>query len=272
MNHVTEGGQADPPPYISGNQEDPDELLQPIILVLAAPFIYAQSAETAPLFELSKNITKPPESGSPVSFSRAVPNIRSNPDGTPRITWRTRSTFELKQLGRLLSDGFPYRLESVSRSAIGNLALVPYTSFRRPRFKVVILKDLSEKWKGLPKGYTAIKPSARETDILFEIRTKDQHHEWSDAEGRRIAMEDEIDGRQTLTITACLTKKVVDALVGCWCLRLWRQAIETEKEKKTWRGSMLSQEAESTPEDCTDPFKTGIIHARSERLILPRFW
>ncbi|KAI1502512.1 hypothetical protein F5X99DRAFT_378931 [Biscogniauxia marginata] len=248
MAHSPQSGEY-PPPYIAGTRDDADELLQPVILVLVANFIYAQTSERPPLFELSRGVTESSDGGSPISLKRLTHGVRTTTRGTPRVTQRSRSIFELKHLGPVLSKGFPYCLDAASRSTVGNLALKAF-SFPRRGFKIVRTEPVEE--DGLPKGYKARRRSVREAEVVFEVSRKDRHYEWADPDGKRIAVEDESDGRHRLIVTASVTRRTMDALVGSWCLRIWCDTIESSHGSGSWKGLTTN--------------------VRKAREVLPKFW
>src|SRR5687768_615763 len=131
-------GDENPPPYITADQNEADEVVQPVILVLTGQYICTQASGMTPLYELSQDIRQPSQGESKASLSRVTRNVRTNADGTPRVTQRNRHIFDLKHLPSLLSKGFPYCLYPVSRSAAGNLGLKTL-SFPRSGFKMVRL-------------------------------------------------------------------------------------------------------------------------------------
>ncbi|RYP51366.1 hypothetical protein DL768_003294 [Monosporascus sp. mg162] len=219
-----------PPPYITANQNDADEVVQPVILVLTGQRICAQASGMTPLYELSQDIRQPSHGESKASFSRVTWNVRTNADGTPRVTQRNRHIFDLKHLPSLLLKGFPYCLDPVSRSAAGKLGLKTL-SFPRSGFKMVRLEP--EKGDGLPKGYKAVRRSDREVGTMFEIRKKHGHYEWIGPDGRRLAVEDDVADERKLIVTAPTNRGTVDAMVASWSLRIWHNCIESNPENLT---------------------------------------
>ncbi|KAI0012633.1 hypothetical protein F4779DRAFT_16161 [Xylariaceae sp. FL0662B] len=236
-----------PPPYIMTSHNEADELLQPVILTLSENFIRAQSANDTPLYELSRDIGRSSGGEAQVSLGRLIHRVRTNVDGTPRVTHRNRRIFELKHLPPVLSKGFPYCLDAVSQASIGNLALKT-THFPRPGFKVVRIKP--EKEGGFPKGYRARRKSLKEVELVFEILKKQGHYEWISPDGNRIAVEEETEDRYRLIVTAPVTRKMMDAMIGSWCLRIWRDSVELN------HGSRNKIRSE----------------VRSTREVLPRWW
>ncbi|KAI8958198.1 hypothetical protein F5Y11DRAFT_51466 [Daldinia sp. FL1419] len=243
-------GNEDPPPYIE-NHNDGDDVLQPSIFVLDGHFIRAQTADGASLYELSRDVRRSPTSEArlaQVKLERLIRNIRTSSNGTPRVINRSRHIFELKHLPPLISTGFPYVLDATSRHSIGNLALKT-SSFPRSGIKVVRIKP--EKESGFPKGYRARKESLKGDEVIFEIFKKRDHYEWiHPIDGSRMALEDEMENQHRLIVTAPITRKMMDAMIASWTLRIWRDGMKSHRE--SWKG--LNTEV------------------RSVREVLPRWW
>lgn len=53
-----------------------------------------------------------------------------------------------------------------------------------------------------------------------------------DGELRFLASEDVVNGKPYLMIADTTNQTVRDALVGVWCLRLWREAMQAAKQKR----------------------------------------
>ncbi|KAI1471698.1 uncharacterized protein F4812DRAFT_455807 [Daldinia caldariorum] len=226
-------GEEEPPPYIPDNRNDGDDILPPSIFVLDGQFIRAQTADGAPLYELSRDVRKAPTSEArlaQVTLERLIRNVRISTNGTPRVTSRSRHIFELKHLPPVISTGFPYVLDAMSRQCVGNLALKP-ASFPRSGYKVV--KTKPEKESGFPKGYQARRESIKGDEVLFEILKKHDHYEWMHAaDGSRIAVEDEMDNQHRLIVTTPITRKMTDAMVASWTLRIWRDGMKAHREPR----------------------------------------
>ncbi|RYP00046.1 hypothetical protein DL764_006622 [Monosporascus ibericus] len=219
-----------PPPYITADQNEADEVVQPVILVLTGLCICAETSGMTRLYELSQDIRQPSHGESKVSLSRVAWNVRTNADGTPRLTQRNRHIFDLKHLPSLLLKGFPYSLDPVSRSAAGKLGLKTLP-FPRSGFKMVRLEP--ENGEGLPKGYKAMRRSDREAGTVFEIRKKRGHYEWIGPDGCRLAVEDDVADERKLIITAPTSRATADAMVASWSLRIWHNSIESNPENST---------------------------------------
>ncbi|RYP20617.1 hypothetical protein DL765_002688 [Monosporascus sp. GIB2] len=235
-----------PPPYITANQNDAEEVVQPVILVLRGQHICAQASGMTPLYELSQDIRQPSHGESKASLSRVTWKVRTNADGTPRVTQRNRHIFDLKHLPSLLSKGFPYCLDPVMQSTAGNLGLKTL-SFPRSGFKMVQLEP--KKGEGLPKGYKAMRRSDREAGTMFEIRKKRGHYEWIGPDGRRLAVEDDVADERKLIVTAPTSRAIADAMVASWTLRIWHNCIESNPEESTtWANEKRAEATHSASE------------------------
>lgn len=258
-------GADHPPPYATGRRNDAEDIIQPVILIHVGHFIRAQTLDGPALYQLSRDVRHSSTGEAQlaqVSLERLVHTVRVSSDGTPRASQRGRHIFELKHLPSVLSTGFPYCLDAASRGALGNLALRSASSFP-PRsggsLKVVKVrpeaKRGNERDDAFPKGYKARRESLREAELVFEVARKKQgqrYYEWTGPDGARLAVEDETEDGQLarLVVMAPVTRKTMDAIVGSWCLRMWRDSIKSAR----------------SPENA---FKTEV---RSGREILPRWW
>ncbi|XXG97440.1 hypothetical protein Hte_003741 [Hypoxylon texense] len=271
-------GADHPPPYATGRRNDAEDIIQPVILIHVGHFIRAQTFDGTPLYQLSRDVRHSSTGEAQlaqVSLERLVHTVRVGPDGTPRATQRGRHIFELKHLPSVLSTGFPYCLDAASRSAMGNLALKSTASFPRPggqqqqRLKVVRVRPEPRRRDDddefFPKGYRARRESRRaaEAETVFEVARpkRGRYYEWrsgpggpggGSGSGARLAVEDETEDGQLarLVVLAPVARKTLDAMVGSWCLRMWRDSIKSARSPQ-------------------NAFKTEV---RSGREILPRFW
>jgi hypothetical protein len=222
----------DPPPYSAGDEEGVDELVEPTILVLEGRSIHAESAASPPLYALSHDITKLTESDSLVEFERLDRTIRTGANEVPRTVCRNRHIYDLKHLPPVISPNFAFVLGAVSRRCcVGN---VGFRKSARPGqdFKAVRTKPVRS--DNFPKGYHARRPSEQEVDQIFGVKRRRETYEWHTTDKRLVAVEDGQDDQQRLVITAPLERMVLDALVGCWCLRLWHGNTERQKAGQQW--------------------------------------
>lgn len=231
---ATPGGDKEesPPAYDHLETEEPDALVQPVILVMEGRFIYAESAQSKPLFEVAQDISKLSHAYSTHSFSRLDHVVKDRPGQSPRVYQRTRHIYNLKHVSPAISPNYLFQIEPTSRKSAGHLGLrkshIPWQGLR-----IVLTKENPEA-TGLPKGYQAARNTQNETGHLFEMRRRNQKYEWATtADSRRVAVEDEADGQHKLIFMAPLTRQVMDALVASWCLRLWQGNCEATPKPDT---------------------------------------
>lgn len=224
---MSQTGCADEPPAYDDLEGGASKTLDPAILVLSGQSIHAESADTAPLYQITRGVTNLTYATSEVELRRVDRVVATDDDGEPAVKPRSRHIYDLKHLkglhGTLSSlpqDSPPIFAKAMSREALGDFAL-----------KKSVLRS---HWRALPVDTTGKSSKynwtafAKDGKPLFEVRCKNGRYEWADAEGGGIAVEDGGEEQQRLLITACLKREVVDALVALWCCRLWRYSAESE--------------------------------------------
>ncbi|KUI55056.1 hypothetical protein VP1G_02383 [Cytospora mali] len=205
----------DPPPY---NDLDQDEILQPVVLLLAGQSIVAETAvaETAdsiPLYKLNRGIASLTHASQKVDFERVQRTIKMGSDGNPTIRTRDRLIYNLRHqrtstggLEPLPSDSPYYFIESVSTTtrAIGNLGI------KKLHFR--------QHWKVLPVDVSGKNSKAGVPQFLknaapvFEIDYSQNRYEWLDAKGQAIAVESDRGDKHRLIVMASLPQQTMDAL------------------------------------------------------------
>ncbi|KAI0595170.1 hypothetical protein F4775DRAFT_570408 [Biscogniauxia sp. FL1348] len=209
----------DPPPYAEGDRDRDatSDVLQPVILVLAGHFIHSESANSAPLYELSRGISSLSHTDQSVTFLRLEHNVKTSQDGNPRIVRRDRHIFDLKHPPNAISTSkYAFHIQSVSKRTLGNVGLKKSHKSRH--------------------GFKAmqINRTGNDDNMLFEIRQKSKKYEWIDFNGRPVAVEDGADEQYRLVVTAALQQETLDALVALWCLRIWHDSAEEREEPLRW--------------------------------------
>ncbi|KAK8849128.1 hypothetical protein PGQ11_015608 [Apiospora arundinis] len=232
--------------------------LPPVILIMAGRFVHPESAASQPLYELSQDVDRLARCYSTHTLERLEHGVAITARNVPRITRRRRKVYNLKHVSPALSPSFPFQAEALSKQSIGNLGLcrpaahVPYFQGEGSS-RVVVLKERSDGGAGLPKGYNAYRHAETEAGQIFEFQQRHQRrrrsrggsdssnngnsylqYEWATADGGRLAIEDEADGQHKLVVTSAVTRQTMDALVACWCLRLWRNNYEAEPGSHGW--------------------------------------
>ncbi|KAI0181730.1 hypothetical protein GGR52DRAFT_584226 [Hypoxylon sp. FL1284] len=263
------GAEYDPPPYAAGGssttrRNDAEDVVQPVILIHAGQYVRARTAGGAALYQLSRDVRRSATSESQlaqVTLERLVHVVRG---GGRAPQQRARAVFELTHTPSVLATGFPYSLEPASRSALGRLALrgpagasalaLPGTDAAAGLRVVRIRPEAARPRRDdqFPKGYRARRGSLfREAELVFDVARTRGRYEWRGADGARLAVEDLTDDGELarLVLLAPVTRRVLDAMVASWCLRMWRASIRSDH-------SPLS----------------ALKEVRSNREILPRWW
>lgn len=234
MATLGEDKEDSPPAYDHLETGEADALLQPVILVIEGRLIYAESAQSKPLFEVSQDISKLSHAYSTHSLARLDHVVRDRPGQGPRVYQRTRHIYNLKHVSPAISPNYLFQIEATSRAAVvRHLALrkshIPWQGSR------IVMAAEEAETSGLPKGYKAARNNLVELGHLFEMRCRNRKYEWVTADdSRRVAVEeDEADGQHKLIVMAPLPRNRMDALVASWCLRLWQGNCEAKPKPET---------------------------------------
>ncbi|KAI1122985.1 hypothetical protein F5Y10DRAFT_286627 [Nemania abortiva] len=194
-----------------------DDVVQPMILVLAGQTIHAETASSAPLYHLNRGIASLPRATLKVSLERVERAVRTSPDNGPSLRDYRRHVFTLERSWTVY-DALPsncprFFARAVSKRALGHVGLKK--ARLRSAFTALLIDVTGRGNKlGLP-GF------ANDAQPVFEVRRKDGRWEWEDKDGNAVAVEDEGDVTHRLIVTAPLPRVTVDALVALWCCRLW---------------------------------------------------
>ncbi|KAJ8110295.1 hypothetical protein ONZ43_g5905 [Nemania bipapillata] len=189
--------QTEPPPYDGAEGPDANEILHPVILVLAGRLIHSESASLPVLYELDHDVNFLSRADHKVVFSRHERRVRtsqhgSGAGGSVRTSSYQRHVFNLESPHAVTSTSrYAFFLTSVSRKALGNVGLKK-TSVPRPGFKVLQINRSGE------------------DEELFEITRKGGRYEWWDGQGKRVAIEDCVNGQMKMIITTALPRQRAD--------------------------------------------------------------
>lgn len=230
------GSSGQPPSYNDATEDQNDSIIQPAILVLAGQSVHAESAASAPLYEVNRGIATLSNATSEVEFNRVERTVKATRTGEPSIKSRQQEIYKLMSMGEhtrlvkklmFVPESTPsFYIKAVSRRrTLGNIGLKKEKRlFQDPRW-LALPVDLSGKRSeyGLP---TFINDSK----ALFDIRRKDGRWTWSDADGALIAMEDDADNQFRLIVTRALHRETLDALVALWCCRIWQDSADSQEK------------------------------------------
>lgn len=207
------------------------DVCEPTILILAGQSIHAESADSAPLYQVNRGIASLTHATHNVEFQRVQYSVKTTSGGEPAVKPRDRHIYNLKHDHKVPGgyDKWPsespnYLIESVSSTTreAGNLGLKRSRFPGRKQWRVLPVDMSGKKSKhdyGLP---TFIK----DAEPVFEINFKKAGYEWTDGEGKAVAVEDEGDDTHRLIVTASLPRKTLDALVALWCCRMWQHSAD----------------------------------------------
>lgn len=220
---------ADKPP----SYDEVIDVCQPTILVLAGQSIHAESADSAPLYQLNRGIATLSHATQNVEFQRVQYTARTTSAGEPAVKPRERHVYNLKHNHKVPGgiDSWPsespnYFIESVSSTTreAGTLGLKKSRFPGRKQWRVLPV-DLSGKNSkhayGLPIFFKNAEP-------VLEINHRKVGYEWTDGEGKAVAVEDEGEDTHRLIVTASLPRKTMDALVALWCCRMWQYSADNK--------------------------------------------
>lgn len=217
----TSGSEDSPPAY-----DDPDGCWPPTILVMEGQSIYAESSDTAPLFQLNRDVAHLGRATTEVELGRVKYGMRrSRPAETPSLKKpRLRHVYNLQcvsqasgRLGSLPSDSPRYHIQATSRQTLGHIGLKK--SYIRSRYSARTLDSMGHADYGTPQFVNNTRP-------WFHTRRNGDHWEWLDSEGKNTAVQEESDDQHKLLVTAELPSDSLTTLVALWCCRIWEESAE----------------------------------------------
>ncbi|KKY36667.1 hypothetical protein UCDDA912_g03339 [Diaporthe ampelina] len=218
---------ADTPP----SYDEVIDVCQPTILILAGQSIHAESADSAPLYQLNRGIATLTHATRNVEFQRVQYSVKTRSGGEPAVKPRERHVYNLKHNHKVPGglDSWPsespnYYIESVSSTTRepGTLGLKKSRFPGRKQWRVLrvdLSRNNSKCDYGLPTFVKGAEP-------VFEINHRKVGYEWTDGEGKAVAVEDEGEDTHRLIVTASLPRQTLDALVALWCCRMWQYSAD----------------------------------------------
>ncbi|TPX08622.1 uncharacterized protein E0L32_009961 [Thyridium curvatum] len=254
----------DPPPYQpssstsaappshqdAGSTNDPDELVQPIVLGIAGRSILAEQPGAAPgsapptaMYSLSRALADLGDYDQSVALERLDYKVRTAADGTPRVAPpRGKHVYDLCHPPPVTAPRFAYELRSQSRQTLGSLGMV--------RTSLAHVKE-----HHLKSGWRAVRKDNGFAE--FDVVRKDRRRlEWRDSFGTVVAIEEEDEevplgdigpsgtgakvgenvGRLRMVMMVPLPRRLLDALVGVWCVRAWQEGVERAYKPQGFSG------------------------------------
>ncbi|GBF61436.1 hypothetical protein TMEN_3925 [Trichophyton mentagrophytes] len=208
-----------------------DDQLPPETLLLAGNAIHGTSRPAScstPLYKLSLDISFLRKNNTKVELSRFDNRIHNcNTMGSPKVSARERHIFNLTRPPTVTTPPFEYHLEPASHGSLGHIGLKRYHH---------ILSSGYQAWKA-----TVARPGAdlEAKAIVFTAKAQGKGRlEWREAgDGAHLLAYDTIDdGIFRLDIIKSMPQNQRDALVGVWCLRIWREIANSNIEPVGWDG------------------------------------
>lgn len=217
-----------PPSYAEATSRDKtDDILGPVILILAGQAIYAENASTAPLYHLDRGIESLSRATTKVTFERVERIVRTNAQNEPSLRYHRRHVFDLEQTWSLynLDPMYPvpsncprFFARAVSKRALGPVGLKK--AFLRSSYKALPVDVDGERDR-----YGAL-VFVKDASPLFELCKKGGQWQWTDKDGNAVAIEDQGENTHRLIVTAPLQRESVDSMVALWCCRLWKESAK----------------------------------------------
>lgn len=207
------------------------DVCQPTILILAGQSIHAESADSAPLYQLNRGIASLTHATENVEFQRVQYSVKTTSGGEPAVKPRDRHIYNLKHKHRVPGgrDSWPsespsFYIESVSSSTkeAGTLGLKRSRFPGRKQWRVL---RVDRSGKNSKNGY-GLPTFFKDAEPVFEINLTKTGYEWTDGEGKAVAIEDDGEDMHRLIVTASLPRKTLDALVALWCCRMWQYSAD----------------------------------------------
>ncbi|ERF74872.1 hypothetical protein EPUS_03256 [Endocarpon pusillum Z07020] len=190
--------QSLPLPCEEANEGPSKDFLDPTILVLAGQSVVCETAPAIPLYQMNWNVTSLPPKGSSVVFERVVEHGQAETaEGTAPSKPQNRHLFYLAHPpGAQLSNEKPaYYITSVLPEMLGNISLEAVKSrLQKPELKARLPE---EDHGGIPV-------------VAYEDGKGEPHR---------------------LVVTAPMERRIRDALVATWCLRLWHDTAESRQAR-----------------------------------------
>lgn len=216
---------------VETGDEASKEVLEPAVFLLAGEFILAESTASMPLYHLSRNlISFSPQQDSTVIFERVKHQVPEKATSTEPTKQRYQGLFYLVHpLGAEYQKETPaYYITSMSSGMIGNIQLEtskPWLQKREFRAMLSATKTASDR---------SLFDKKAQQQLLFSVKPNwlGGRYKWTDSNGGEIAFEDRKDDQHKLIVTARMQRKMRDALVATWALRLWHDTAESRQAKR----------------------------------------
>lgn len=208
--------------------DSPDEELQsPITLTFSNQSIHTitttrdSNPESKLAYQVTRDVTIPSQTEGSVHF------FRVDHDENPQ----SRHLFYLVHPlnAEYRTDTHAYYITCVPGShTVGNIRLETTSRLRKMEFRALVSANRDA-------GDEPLFAGGEDEVLLFSAKAKwgSGRYRWVDHIGRDVAIEDGRDGEERkLVVVAKLGRRVRDALVAVWVLRLWYDTAESRGAKR----------------------------------------
>ena len=210
------------------------DVQDPAVLVLAGQSIISETADSAHLYQIGRDVTSTSPADSTVRFERAEYGLPDNdqsksPGGSQKQ--KQHLFYLVHPVGAQYRTDLPahYYMTSAVPGMIGNIRFeTSKARLQRTGFRAFLSPKRSARDQPLFDN------DKTRQQLLFNATPKWKGCEsftWTDAGGRKVAYEDE-DGQHKLVVTLPMPLELRDALVALWILRLWHDIAETRHAKR----------------------------------------
>ncbi|KAL2126404.1 hypothetical protein VTI74DRAFT_972 [Chaetomium olivicolor] len=258
----------EPPAYREAQEVDPDEVVQPCMLLLRGRYIYSESSKPTPdvataattitttddstlfsdppskLYRLSRAIHTPGRDTDSIDFQRLDSHYGARTTLRPRHLYTLDYGAPVVFIGHMLPPQLMV-VPQASRKVTLGAAQIVRSGLLSSEYRA--LKILSEKdRRTVEKEGTTVKKG----EYWFAINGGGEAWQWSDHAGRRVADQvcersgtEGAEDEYKLHVLVPLPRRVLDALVAMWCLWMWQAHIKKNTPKRTWedRKRIMSQ-------------------------------
>ncbi|KAF7716867.1 Uncharacterized protein PECH_006950 [Penicillium ucsense] len=222
---------------------------RPLVLMLSGQSVFAESHDTAPLYEISSDVCSVSNKDASVRFERVEQSVQDETNGDKLMPPppRRHLFYLVHPYNAQYRTDIPakYYITCVAPEMIGNVRLeVAETRLRRTSFRAMLSAKRTA-------SDNPLFHQDEEQSVLFNIRPISQaahcRYGWSDSNGSEVATEQRTDGIHKLALSGLLSQQLRDMIVAAWLLRLWYDTAESRQAKKQFFESMASAEGSTDP-------------------------
>ncbi|KAI0888171.1 uncharacterized protein GGS22DRAFT_94154 [Annulohypoxylon maeteangense] len=216
------------PSHDASTEGSPEDVLAPETLVLRGQAVVSGTDTAKMLYRMNWNITSIPQKSSSVIFERVKDDLLlENEDPTPTKQRDEHIFYLAHPAGAKYQKETPeYYLTSVSPESLGNISLeTSKPGFRKTEFRMLL--SAGRTWSDKPLF-------EEDAETLFEVKPKwmSSRYTWTNRTDEQVAYEDKKEDERILVTLVSMERKLRDALVATWCLRLWYETAESTRAQR----------------------------------------